>query len=113
MNNVFVYGSLKVGFHKNVLLKTSEFLGTHITEPKFTMYDLGAYPGVTIDGVTSILGEIFRVDDETMRSLDYLEGYPNFYDRVEIETLFGTTWMYVLKDGKDYEMNRVVETGEW
>lgn len=113
MENVFVYGSLKTGLDNNPTLRNSEFLGLYATDPEFTMLDLGAFPGVIGGGKTSIVGELFRVNDDIMRDLDHLEGYPDFYNRIKVETLFGSAWMYVLSDSKDYELNRIVESGEW
>jgi len=32
----------------------------------------------------SVSGELWMVDDETIKYLDYVEGVPNFYDRQSI-----------------------------
>ena len=113
MNRIFVYGTLKKG-HGNwhyILKNHSLFMGEHTTEPVFTMIDLGAFPGVLADGDTRIKGEVFEIDDETMRRVDSLEGYPEFYNRQQIETQFGPAWMYYL--GDSYRGYRQVENGEW
>lgn len=110
-NFIFVYGSLKRGFSNHFLLENSKFLGEFITDPEYKMISLGYFPGVILEGNTSIYGEIYEVDTDTFKRLDTLEGYPSFYDRVEIETDYGNTWMYYLKNLKG--IYRVVEDGIW
>lgn len=60
------------------------------------MYDLGAYPAVSIGGRTPIKGEVFAVDKLTLAALDRLEDYPRVYNRIRIATPFGPAWMYVV-----------------
>ena len=93
---VFVYGTLKLGYSNSHVLDISngELLGDFITEPKYTMLDLGAFPGVLLEGEDSIHGEVYEVD--TLKYIDHLDSYPDFYSRVEIDTTFGKAWMYVL-----------------
>lgn len=113
MRLVFVYGTLKQGFgNYNRLLATSEFVSNHSTQPEYTMFDLGSFPGVKTNGVHQIHGEIYSVEDCTFKRLDQLEGYPNFYNRIEIPTPYGDAWMYVLN--RDYGNKfRVIEGGVW
>ena len=107
---VFVYGSLKSNFYNHSLLLASEFVSTHITKSEFKMVDLGMYPAVLNEGVTAISGEIYRVNQDVFESLDQLEGYPDYYDRVVISTEFGNVWMYILQinDGSP-----IVSSGIW
>jgi gamma-glutamylcyclotransferase (GGCT)/AIG2-like uncharacterized protein YtfP len=82
---VFVYGTLMKGYKNHRLIdsqKTSKFLGKGVTQDNiFTMIDLVNFPGVIEKGVTNIVGEIYEIDLNTLQSLDYLEGHPNFYRR--------------------------------
>ena len=90
---------------------TSEFLSTHITEPKFTLVNLGAYPAVIDRGTTAIHGELYRISESTFSSLDKLEGYPEYYSRILIPTEYCDAWMYTLaKAGSSYP---VIESGIW
>lgn len=110
MHKVFVYGSLKQGYHNHPhFLGNSELMAQHTTEPKYTLHNLGAFPAVTLNGNTAIVGEVYDVDDETFRRLDRLEGYPHFYNRKTIDTPHGDAWMYYLEKCD----NDVVESGEW
>lgn len=108
---VFVYGSLKQGHGNNRLLEGTEFLGVHNTECIYTMVSLGRFPGVIPKGDMAIKGEVYDVAPEQFERLDILEGYPSFYNRIEIPTPYGNAWMYILDD--TYLDHKQVEGGEW
>ena len=86
MNNthrVFVYGTLKKGHYNNTLLEEAEFVGAAKTVGNdYTMYHLGAFPGVKEGGCDSITGEVYNVNDEQLARLHQLEGHPTFYKAV-------------------------------
>jgi gamma-glutamylaminecyclotransferase len=101
MDKVFVYGTLKSGHGNNRLLAQAECLGRAVLELPYKFVCLGGFPGLvhTRDAVypaSAVGGEVWEVDEFTFKRLDRLEGYPNFYDRTQIETPFGTAWTYVL-----------------
>lgn len=109
---VFAYGSLKYGFGNHYLLSGSKLLGSLETQPVFTMYDLGAYPAVTESGSCTIHGEVYEVAPDTFSEIDRLEGYPDFYNRIQITTPYGLAWIYIVSE--DYVLGkRVVESGVW
>ena len=82
-HRVFVYGTLKKGHYNNVLLDEAEFVGSAMTVGKdYTMYNLGAFPGVKEGGCDSITGEVYIVDDEQLARLHQLEGHPTFYKAI-------------------------------
>ena len=110
---VAVYGSLKRGLGNYALLRESEFKGGLKTAPEFTMYDLGAFPGIMPNGNTSITCEVFEVDEPTFETLDRLEGYPNFYDRMKIDTEWGEAWIYFLAHDRYRHNDDVIRTGVW
>jgi gamma-glutamylaminecyclotransferase len=96
---IFVYGTLMSGFGNHRILKgeglygavmePAELLGAYTTLPKYTMIDLGAFPGIVEGGETAIFGEIYCVRLQAMLDrLDRLEGHPNFYCRKPIEIGF-------------------------
>jgi gamma-glutamylaminecyclotransferase len=111
-----VYGTLRKGFGNHRLLDNEhcELLGTVKTEPKFKMVSLGGFPGVIPDeGTQSVVVEIYRVNSkEVEKRLDWLEGYPSFYQKTEIETQWGTANMYILSEEK-YGSRPIVESGDW
>jgi gamma-glutamylcyclotransferase (GGCT)/AIG2-like uncharacterized protein YtfP len=88
MHYIFVYGTLKRGYNNNRRLLTgSEFVGEFFTKPFYRLYDLGYFPGLKIDKQAgkSIKGEIYRVSDKVLESLDFLEGHPKHYKRESLE----------------------------
>jgi gamma-glutamylcyclotransferase (GGCT)/AIG2-like uncharacterized protein YtfP len=112
VTKVFVYGSLKQGYGNHPILGTSELVAQYVTEPKYTMYSLGAFPAVVLDGETAISGEVYDVNDSVFKALDRLEGYPTFYNRTQIDTPYGKAWMYYLESDNLYG-NQQVTGGEW
>ncbi len=109
---VFVYGTLKAGFSNSALLDDATLVGADILAPEYTMYDLGAFPAVSIGGTTPITGEVWEVDDFTMSRLDTLEGYPHFYNRSLIPTAHGEAWLYHINDTSAYA-SRPMASGVW
>ena len=109
---VAVYGTLKKGHGNHGVMERAKgnFLGECWSKPKFTMISLGGFPGVLLEGNTPIKLEIYEVED--MDPLDWLEGYPEFYNRKKITTPMGDAWMYYLPD-KYADPSRIVATGEW
>ena len=114
---VAVYGSLRSGMgNHQYYLSDSEYKGTFSTEPEYTLHSLSYYPGLKLDGNTSIVMEVYEVDEETLKNLNRLEGYrpgetSTFYDRIEINTPWGRafTYIYVNELSKD----SIVESGDW
>lgn len=104
---LFTYGTLKQGFCNNRVISNGTLLGNHETPPIYTLYDLGAYPAVTLEGNTSVTGEVWEIED--LVSTDYLEGYPYFYDRVQLPTKFGMAWIYFLP----HHRGTVITSGKW
>ncbi|TWT58495.1 Gamma-glutamylcyclotransferase family protein YtfP [Thalassoglobus neptunius] len=73
---LFVYGTLQRGDCRNYLLQEQEFLGSAVTLPKYRLFDLGSYPGLTHGrgAGEAIHGELWRVTDECRIRLDIEEG---------------------------------------
>lgn len=108
---VFVYGTLLRGEVNHGLLADAEHMGPHRTGPCFTLFSLGAYPGVSRGGRTAVHGEVYRVDDAGLARLDRLEDYPRLYDRTLIPTPHGRAWIYLYR-GR-VRGRRVIRSGDW
>ena len=114
---VACYGSLRRGMgNHHYYLSESEYKGTFPTEPEYTLHSLSAYPGLKLNGNTSVVMEVYEVDEDTLKNLNRLEGYypgekSTFYDRIEIDTPWGKafTYIYVNELSKD----SIVESGDW
>lgn len=115
---IAVYGTLKKGRSNHRVMGNSKFLGTHVTEPKFTMYNNGGFPYVYNQGDTPITIEVFEVTSEdTSNWINSLEGYTgtrdhprNWYDTVDVETPYGTAEMFITKTPKNLS---IVTSGIW
>jgi gamma-glutamylcyclotransferase (GGCT)/AIG2-like uncharacterized protein YtfP len=105
---VFVYGSLKQGFHNHRLLEIgqSRLLGDAVSlAPEYAMLDLGSFPGL-IEGDQRVTGELYEVDTHTFNRLDHLEGHPHMYTRHERRFRMlddskevHTAWVYLYNEG--------------
>ncbi len=87
MTTVFLYGTLKHGGSNHAFVARQRFLGTARTVPGFTLYSLGAYPGmVRAPGDTAgVTGELWVVDDTCLAELDKLEGLDEgLYERIDV-----------------------------
>ncbi|MEY2982130.1 MAG: hypothetical protein RL562_2357 [Planctomycetota bacterium] len=112
-HEVFVYGTLRRGEGNHALLAGAEFLGFSRTEAQFTLYDLGAYPGVVPGGLDVVYGERYRVDDATLDALDRLEEHPDYYRRETIVLHDGErAWIYLLP-AREVAGARRIAGGDW
>jgi gamma-glutamylaminecyclotransferase len=115
---VAVYGSLRKGLSNHRLLEQSKFLGTFETPPEYSMYSIGlAFPGLKSNGSTSIVMEVYEVDEYTLGRLDMLEGYrkgaedSNHYNKKTMQSPFGEVAWY--EYNKPITDKIKVEEGDW
>lgn len=113
-HSVFVYGTLKKGFGNHLFLKDQKFCGEALI--RGTLVSLKWFPGYIATGNDVVKGEVYSVDDETLKRLDHLEGHPRFYERreVKLEDNAKRVWCYCLpeaylQDGKHPR----ISAGEW
>ncbi|GMR33114.1 hypothetical protein PMAYCL1PPCAC_03309, partial [Pristionchus mayeri] len=107
---VFVYGTLKRGEPNHRFLSNAkgiaQFIASGVLREAYPLVIASKYnipfllnkPG---EG-HRIHGEIYSVDDVTMRDLDQLEGYPDLYTREEKEVEMADrsvarVWVYILR----------------
>jgi gamma-glutamylaminecyclotransferase len=111
---VFVYGTLMSGFGNNILLNGSKFIGNGVTKNKYTMRSRGIPFVNEYNKTSNIKGEVYEVSHRTLRSLDALEGHPDWYYRKEIDI--------ELEDGDDVKADiyfnedkasKIVESGNY
>ncbi len=114
---ISVYGSLRKNCGNHRLLENANYLGEFKTEPVFSLYSLGGYPGLKENGNTSVTMEVYEVTPEEARRVDNLEGYTpgaknnTFYDKIMIDTPYGKagTYIYVPNTNR----LELVESGDW
>jgi len=108
---VFVYGALRRGEYFHYLLQDAVWLGNHRTPARYTLLDLGPYPGVIKGGRSAIMGELYAISKATLKRLDWLENHPREYRRERIATPFGCAWMYIYQ--RPAPRAPVVASGDW
>ena len=114
-----VYGTLKQGFGNNSLLADAEFMGEFKTEPKYSMYSLGGFPAVTLEGNTALTVQVFKTTDQNVvNRVNSLEGFTgtkddpnNWYDTKTIDTPYGQAEMFYFKETPN--RGSLVESGNW
>lgn len=114
---VAVYGSLRKNMGNHRLLENANYLGEFKTEPIFSLYSLGGYPGLKENGETSVTMEVYEVTPEEARRVDNLEGYTpgskynDFYDKIFINTPYGEAGTYIYVPSVN--QRTLVESGNW
>jgi gamma-glutamylcyclotransferase (GGCT)/AIG2-like uncharacterized protein YtfP len=113
---VFVYGSLRRG--------SAGAMSTRFPGSKFiadatvsgSLYDLGAYPGLLLnESSSSVVGQVYEVDDELLKRLDDFEASSN-YRRRQVEISLGNErrlcWTYE-PDPEFYSLHTLITSGDW
>jgi gamma-glutamylcyclotransferase (GGCT)/AIG2-like uncharacterized protein YtfP len=100
---VFVYGTLLSGLGNHDLLKDSELIAKDVLLGGFQMYDVGYFPACIHTGNMNdtIIGEIYKINKKTLERLDFLEGYPDHYNRIQISDMKAPTWIYMWETMRD------------
>lgn len=113
MHLVFVYGTLKSGYHNHKIINTRK--GFKATVKGINLHKGYAFPYATIGEGTAI-GEAYWVSNKELEQLDWLEGIPYHYQRIEtkINDLDGnefTGWIYISPENAiKYPL---IQSGEW
>ena len=93
MYQVFVYGTLKEGFPNYGINKGIRLTGTFITKNRYPLYLVGDRysPWLVLDVGSGhhVKGQVFSVDEPTLRDMDKLERITEFdgYRRVELSVV--------------------------
>lgn len=103
---LFVYGSLKRGFfnHHLLLMLGARFVGEAITVDKYTLVDLGAYPGMIKSRNYQVKGELYLVSRKALHWLDRFEvGYAREKIKVRIDGKETKAWCYIYQQEEEGE----------
>jgi len=113
---VFVYGTLRRGGLRSMpdLFPGSKFVGGATV--RGSLYDLGEHPGLLLDEPGStVVGEVYEVDEETLRELDEIEA-PSDYHRKQTEVSLGgrTLACWVYEPGPEpCPRHTLIASGDW
>jgi len=110
---VAVYGSLRACLSNHYLLEESNCIGTFVLNLPYTMISLISFPAlIKTERTNNITVEIYEINNETLKRLDYLEGYPSFYNRELISVNGIKAWIYYINDSHEFK-NDIVQSGDW
>jgi gamma-glutamylcyclotransferase (GGCT)/AIG2-like uncharacterized protein YtfP len=77
IRHVFVYGTLRKGDSNDITKLDPAPIYIGKTQISGNMYHLGGYPGVTLGGTNTIMGEVYAITEPLERLLDGIESeYP-------------------------------------
>lgn len=116
---VICYGTLRQACSNHHIIQGSTFLGTGKLIKPATMYSNRSFPILSFTPTSShsIVVEVYQVDTNTLKRLDQLEGYPQWYARSEEEVhlengekIIG--WVYHQAFEK-HRLQLIVESGDW
>lgn len=115
MEKVFTYGTLMKGQRAYGIFGDMKFISDGILND-YGIFEVGSYPAVVPVEGFRVFGEIYEVNEETLRRLDEYEGEGFLYlrKRLPIETESGTVpvWVYVYnRDVSSLELREPI--GKW
>jgi gamma-glutamylaminecyclotransferase len=87
--HLFVYGTLKRGQTRHPFLAGQTFVASATTRPSYRMFNVGEYPALVVhrEG-RSIEGELWKIDEACLRTLDRVEGCESgVYTRESVDLL--------------------------
>jgi gamma-glutamylaminecyclotransferase len=128
MNKIFVYGTLKQHQSNFDVIRSGKsplFCGEGLLDKSygFRMISMGAFPAIIPCDESlaqDIIGEMWKVDKNTFKNVDYLEGHPNFYIRDEFDIVDfdgdkHNCWVYFLKSPLSMTIDNApsVNNGVW
>lgn len=99
---IAVYDALRLyGSENKIYLDKADYLGIFYTEPIYDLYSISKnYGGIVENGSTSILTEIYLIDEDDLSYLDYVHGmktvgYNSMYKKKIIQTSYGECLIYI------------------
>jgi gamma-glutamylcyclotransferase (GGCT)/AIG2-like uncharacterized protein YtfP len=113
---VFVYGTLRRGSPGTMAVRFPNAKFIADVKVSGSLYDLGPYPGLILDNSNSlVVGEVYEIDDETLKKLDDFEASSN-YLRKQVEVSLGTQrskcWTYE-PNPEFYSLHKSISSGDW
>lgn len=96
---LFVYGSLLSSNSHHHLLEGSNFIGRAILE-NYGLYKIAWYPGIVPKEGSKVLGEVYEIDENTLKKIDEFEEEGSLYKREKVKVILKNkkeleVWTYV------------------
>ena len=106
MHNIFVYGTLMKGFRNHVALLGSKCISSDAILEGYALYSVGPYPAIVEEAGEKVRGELYKVSNMKIKTLDMIEGEGFLYKRTPVKVkagdkeIDGETYVY-LQDVSD------------
>jgi gamma-glutamylcyclotransferase (GGCT)/AIG2-like uncharacterized protein YtfP len=110
---LFVYGTLLTAEESHELIAGARLVREAKTAAKYSLVDLGTYPGAVKGGDVAIVGELWAVDIPTLARIDVHEGHPVLFKRQAVELDDGTEADAYLLDLDQVRGRRRIRGGSW
>jgi len=115
---VFVYGTLMSGYGNNRLLSKHKIIDTGTTKDKYVLKARSIPFLIDKKGEPNVQGEIYKVSENTLQTLDMLEGHPSWYRRKVIDVIneVGDTvkaWVYFMPEAAESLQSTVIPSGNY
>lgn len=113
---IFIYGSLRQGCERSMSMRfpDSRFMGNATVNG--SLFDLGSYPGlVSNESHSSVIGEVYAVDDGLLNELDEFEKSSNYLRKQTKVSMGGAReicWVYE-PDPEYYSFSKLITNGDW
>ena len=113
---IFIYGSLRRGCARSMSIRFPRAKFIADAQVSGSLYDLGAYPGLQLsESNSSVVGEVYEVDDETLKQLDDFEE-SSHYLRRQVEISLGARrskgWTYE-PNPEFHSLHKLITSGDW
>lgn len=126
-NLLFVYGTLKLGYHNSHWLEANDalYLDSVVTRDNYILGERGfplAFKPETLPFVPDkyklkVRGDLWEINDTCLAITDYIEGNGTFYTREVIKLDDEReAWMYLINDNwyaRNCPISTINDQGEW
>lgn len=110
---LFVYGSLLPGEPNHELIAGAEALGEAATPPEYYLIELNACAALVHGGSLEVRGQLFRIDEETLRRIDRHRQHPVLFRRATIRLANGEMAESYLMSLEQVRGRRRLKVGDW
>lgn len=95
------YDVLRKGLQGHNVVEKLKYVGSFHTKPSYKLYDLGSNCGMTLNGSSSVLIEVYEVTEKDLENLDKLKVCfskdlkKNTFNRETISSPYGEIIVYI------------------
>ena len=91
---IFTYGTLMKNQIRQHILDDCKYLGDAILE-NYCLYEIGTYPAAVVKEGFKVYGEVYEINEDIKKQLDYIEDVGNLYNFVETKVLMNNEYVSV------------------